>query len=91
MTEQLGWNVKVVLPASQKSWIGQFKAKHSVLNAFMDGAGKAYHIKEVTKGSYFYPRENGQGEISTLARPLKDGEVVRGALVSFLISLLNPI
>ncbi|KAF8237832.1 sure-like protein [Tricholoma matsutake] len=64
LTEQLGWNVKVVLPASQKSWIG-----------------KAYHIKEVTKGSYFYPRENGQGEISTLARPLKDGEVAEWILL----------
>ncbi|KAF9015184.1 survival protein sure-like phosphatase/nucleotidase [Cyathus striatus] len=48
LVDQLGWNVKVVLPSAQKSWIG-----------------KAYHIKEVTKGSYFYPRHDGQGETSS--------------------------
>jgi hypothetical protein len=62
-----------------------------MLNSFLYGAGKAYHIKEITKGSYFYPKEDGQGEISTIARPLKDGELVREALVSSLTSLLNLI
>jgi hypothetical protein len=61
-----------------------------MLNAFLYGAGKAYHIKEITKGSYFYPKEDGQGEISTLARPLKDGELVREALFTSIISLFEP-
>lgn len=53
-------DVKVVLPSSQKSWIGG-----------------AYHIKEITKGVYFYPREpDGRGEVSERSRPLKDGEIV---------------
>ena len=62
-----------------------------MLNSFLYGAGKAYHIKEITKGSYFYPKEDGQGEISTIARPLEDGELVREALVSSLTGLLNLI
>ncbi|KAF9453796.1 sure-like protein [Macrolepiota fuliginosa MF-IS2] len=64
LTEQLGWNVKVVLPSSQKSWIG-----------------KAYHIKEITKGSYFYPREDGQGDITDTSRPTKDGELAEWVLL----------
>ncbi|KAJ7254088.1 sure-like protein [Mycena haematopus] len=56
----LGWNVKVVLPSSQKSWIG-----------------KAFHITEITKGRYFYPRgpDGLTGETSAASRPLKEGEV----------------
>ncbi|KAG6885277.1 hypothetical protein C0993_003708 [Termitomyces sp. T159_Od127] len=54
-----GWDVKVVLPSTQKSWIG-----------------KAYHIKEITKGAYYYPNGDGTGEISTIPRPLKNGEIV---------------
>ncbi|KAJ6519843.1 survival protein sure-like phosphatase/nucleotidase [Mycena sanguinolenta] len=56
----LGWDVKVVLPSSQKSWIG-----------------KAFHITEITKGRYFYPRapDGLTGETSPTSRPLKDGEV----------------
>ncbi|KAF8168079.1 survival protein sure-like phosphatase/nucleotidase [Crassisporium funariophilum] len=53
-----GWDVKVVLPSTQKSWIG-----------------KAYHIKEITTGNYFYPKEDGSGEISSQSRPLRDGEL----------------
>jgi len=64
LTEQLGWNVKVVLPASQKSWIG-----------------KAFQIKEITKGAYFYPKEDGQGEISAITRALKDGELAEWILL----------
>ncbi|KAG6857582.1 hypothetical protein H0H87_000181 [Tephrocybe sp. NHM501043] len=41
------------------------------------GPGKAYHIKEITKGSYFYPRQDGTGETSLIPRPLKPEELVR--------------
>ncbi|KAF8898716.1 survival protein sure-like phosphatase/nucleotidase [Infundibulicybe gibba] len=58
LTSVLGWNVKVVLPSSQKSWIG-----------------KAYHIKEVTKGSYFYPNIDGRGDRTQHSRPIRDGEI----------------
>ncbi|TFK41135.1 survival protein sure-like phosphatase/nucleotidase [Crucibulum laeve] len=64
LTEKLGWDVKVVLPSTQKSWIG-----------------KAYHIKEVTKGSYFYPKEDGQGDISTRSRPLRERELAEWILL----------
>ncbi|KAH8120382.1 sure-like protein [Phellopilus nigrolimitatus] len=58
LATNLGWDVKVVIPSSQKSWIG-----------------KAYHIKEVTKGRYYYPRSpDGNGETSTFSRPLKVNE-----------------
>ncbi|KAG7450494.1 sure-like protein [Guyanagaster necrorhizus] len=65
LTQTLGWNVKVVLPSSQKSWIG-----------------KAYHINEVTKGTYFYPKAlDGAGEVSVTSRPLKDGEIAEWILL----------
>ncbi|KAG7099240.1 hypothetical protein E1B28_001103 [Marasmius oreades] len=66
LTRNLGWNVKVVLPSSQRSWIG-----------------KAYHIKEITKGNYFYPREpaDGHGETSPTPRPLKENEVAEWILL----------
>ncbi|KAG6902871.1 hypothetical protein C0995_010040 [Termitomyces sp. Mi166 len=59
LTEEIGWDVKVVLPSAQKSWIG-----------------KAYHIKEITKGSYFYPKEDGTGEMSDIPRPLQIEEIM---------------
>ena len=58
-----------------------------MLNVILYVAGKAFHIKEITKGSYFYPKEDGQGEISATARALKDGELVRETLV-FLVGIL---
>ncbi|KDR85012.1 hypothetical protein GALMADRAFT_233573 [Galerina marginata CBS 339.88] len=64
LTQHLGWDVKVVLPSSQKSWIG-----------------KAYHIKEITKGNYFYPKEDGTGEISLISRPLNHGELAEWILL----------
>ncbi|KAJ3508935.1 hypothetical protein NLJ89_g5483 [Agrocybe chaxingu] len=64
LTCHLGWDVKVVLPSAQKSWIG-----------------KAYHIKEVTRGSYFYPQEDGIGETSQRSRALKDGELAEWILL----------
>ncbi|KAF8761881.1 Sure-like protein [Rhizoctonia solani] len=60
--KKLGWDVRVVLPASQKSWIG-----------------KAYVIRDVIHGQYFYPKEGeftyGTGEKCEVSRPLKAGEV----------------
>ncbi|KAI0757010.1 sure-like protein [Daedaleopsis nitida] len=59
LTQDLGWDVKVVIPSSQKSWIG-----------------KAYHIKEIVNGRYYYPREpDGLGDTSERSRPLQEGEV----------------
>jgi tubulin--tyrosine ligase len=60
-----------------------------MLSTFPYVAGKAYLIKEVTKGSYFYPREDGQGDISAVSRPLKDDELVREALVSLVGHLIS--
>ncbi|KAF8922529.1 survival protein sure-like phosphatase/nucleotidase [Mucidula mucida] len=65
LTEHLGWDVKVVIPSTQKSWIG-----------------KAYHIKEVCKGVYMYPKDpDGYGETSLTSRPLKEGEVAEWILL----------
>ncbi|TRM66341.1 survival protein sure-like phosphatase/nucleotidase [Schizophyllum amplum] len=65
LTHDLGFDVKVVLPSSQKSWIG-----------------KAFHIKEITTGQYYYPTEpHGYGEISDVSRPLKEGEVAEWVLL----------
>ncbi|KAF9481410.1 sure-like protein [Pholiota conissans] len=64
LTEHLGWDVKVVLPSAQKSWIG-----------------KAYHINELTKGYYFYPKEDGSGETTIRSRPLRDGELAEWILL----------
>ncbi|KAI6041437.1 sure-like protein [Pisolithus marmoratus] len=58
LIKDLGWDVKVVIPSSQKSWIG-----------------KSYHITEITRGRYFYPREPDglQGETSPVPRDGTDG------------------
>lgn len=56
---KLGWNVSVVVPSSQKSWIG-----------------KAFQIKDLITGRYYYPQEpDGFGETSETRRPLKEGEI----------------
>jgi len=64
LTRVLGWDVKVVLPNSQKSWIG-----------------KAYHINEIVRGNYFYPKEDGNGELTSSSRPLKNGELAEWILI----------
>ncbi|KAG2044826.1 sure-like protein [Suillus americanus] len=65
LTTNLRWDVKVVVPSSQKSWIG-----------------KAFHIKEITKGRYYYPQEPyGMGEVSPASRPLNEGEVAEWVLL----------
>jgi len=64
LTRNLGWDVKVVLPNAQKSWIA-----------------KAYHIKQTIRGWYYYPKDNGQGEVSVQSRPLKAGEIAEWILL----------
>ncbi|KAG2154870.1 sure-like protein [Suillus clintonianus] len=65
ITTILRWDVKVVVPSSQKSWIG-----------------KAFHITEITKGRYYYPKEpDGMGEVSSASRPLNEGEVAEWVLL----------
>ncbi|KAH9968939.1 sure-like protein [Russula dissimulans] len=59
LTRTLGWEVRVVIPDSQKSWIG-----------------KAYLIKDIIRGRFYYPREpDGTGEISDTPRALREGEI----------------
>jgi tubulin---tyrosine ligase len=89
-----GWDVKVVLPSSQKSWIGRLSLyiKIQVRNC-SPCIGKAYHIKEIVKGNYFYPKGDGNGELTSSSRPLKNGELVSlqvsNIISDFLISILN--
>ncbi|KAF8745549.1 hypothetical protein AX14_006872 [Amanita brunnescens Koide BX004] len=64
LVRDLGWDVKVVLPSSQRSWIA-----------------KAYFVKQTIRGSYFYPRDDGQGEVSVHSRPLKAGEIAEWILL----------
>lgn len=65
LSHDLGWDVKVVVPSSQKSWIG-----------------KAYQIKDVVRGKYYYPTEpNGNGEVCETSRPLREGEVSEWVLL----------
>lgn len=52
--------------------------------------GKAFHITEITKGRYYYPKEpHGKGEISNTSRLLKEGEIAEwilldGASISYI-------
>ncbi|WWD17425.1 5'/3'-nucleotidase SurE [Kwoniella shandongensis] len=64
---RLGWDVKVVIPDRQKSWVG-----------------KAYAISDVIAASYFYPLEPDglNGEITTTARPLREGETMEWIMLS---------
>ncbi|KAF8516183.1 sure-like protein [Hysterangium stoloniferum] len=65
LQEELGWHVRVVVPSSQKSWIG-----------------KAFQIKEIVKGRYYYPtKPDGAGETSEISRPLREGEVAEWILL----------
>ncbi|KAG9054148.1 hypothetical protein FS842_006080 [Serendipita sp. 407] len=57
--KELGWNVIVVLPSSQKSWIGKAFQIHEVIT------GRYYYPCE----------PDGMGETSESRRPLKEGEV----------------
>ncbi|OJT12933.1 hypothetical protein TRAPUB_10498 [Trametes pubescens] len=44
--------------------------------------GKAYHIKDIINGRYYYPHDpDGAGEVSEESRPLKEGEVAEWILL----------
>jgi len=65
LTNDFGWDVRVVIPSTQKSWIG-----------------KAYQIKDIIVGRYYYPRgPDGFGETSETSRPLKEGELAEWILL----------
>ncbi|KAL4243544.1 putative tubulin-tyrosine ligase [Abortiporus biennis] len=59
LTQDLGWDVRVVVPSSQKSWIGKAHQIHEIIK------GKYYYPKD----------PDGAGEVSVAPRPLKEGEI----------------
>ncbi|KAH7915777.1 sure-like protein [Hygrophoropsis aurantiaca] len=65
LTRDLGFNVKVVIPSSQKSWIG--KAYHITETT----EGRYYYPRE----------PDGLGETSYVSRPLRDGEIAEWILL----------
>ncbi|KAH7100252.1 sure-like protein [Auriculariales sp. MPI-PUGE-AT-0066] len=65
LSQALGWEVRVVVPSSQKSWIGKaFHIKDEV-------KGRYYYPKE----------PDGLGETSDTSRPLREGEVAEWILL----------
>jgi hypothetical protein len=38
--------------------------------------GKAFHIKDIVQGKFFYPKEDGTGDVLPTPRPLEEGELV---------------
>lgn len=63
--KELGWNVKVVVPSSQKSWIGKAFLIAEVTK------GWYYYPKD----------PDGHGEWSEASRPLKEGEIAEWILL----------
>ncbi|VDC01989.1 unnamed protein product [Peniophora sp. CBMAI 1063] len=59
LTTELGWDVKVVIPSSQKSWIGKAYQIHDTIQ------GNYFYPK----------LPDGEGEVSETSRPLKEGEL----------------
>jgi len=59
LTRDLGWDVKVVLPSTQKSWIGKAYQINDIIK------GRYYYPKGM----------DGQGETSPSPRSLKEGEI----------------
>ncbi|KAJ7357393.1 hypothetical protein DFH08DRAFT_851825 [Mycena albidolilacea] len=88
----LGWNVKVVLPSSQKSWIGKYTALYFAQKPFIGVLRQSlsYHRNNqrqifLSRTRYImFPLEcilsiispDGLGKTSPTSRPLEDGEVV---------------
>ncbi|KAF8642296.1 hypothetical protein AX16_009566 [Volvariella volvacea WC 439] len=65
LTRQLGWDVKVVIPSAQKSWIGKaYHIKETV-------TGRYYYPRE----------DGQQVETSDSPRPFKDGELAEWILL----------
>ncbi|KAG8874762.1 hypothetical protein FRB97_005663 [Tulasnella sp. 331] len=59
LTRKLGWDVKVVIPSSQKSWIGKaYQIKDTIKGAY-----------------YYPKGPNGNGCTSEVSRPLEEDEV----------------
>lgn len=65
LTTDLGWDVKVVLPSSQKSWIG--KAYHIT--------------EVVKGRYYYPQEPDGKGDISHVSRSLREGETAEWILL----------
>ncbi|KZT74649.1 sure-like protein [Daedalea quercina L-15889] len=65
LTNELGWDVKVVIPSSQKSWIGKAYHIHEVIN------GRFYYPRG----------PDGEGEVSELSRPLRESETAEWILL----------
>jgi len=59
LTRDLGWDVKVVIPSSQKSWIGKAYQIQDIIKGVY----------------YYPKAPDGQGSISPVSRPLEEGEV----------------
>jgi len=59
LTRDLGWDVKVVIPSTQKSWIGKAFQINDLVK------GRYYYPKGT----------NGQGETSQSSRSLEEGEI----------------
>ncbi|KAF9505013.1 hypothetical protein BS47DRAFT_1368373 [Hydnum rufescens UP504] len=81
-----GFDVKVVIPSSQKSWIGLSNLHVPITEREPVEANfpplvpldKAFHIKEKITGRYYYPRQHPSDlkpETSHVSRPLKEGEL----------------
>ncbi|KAH9082051.1 sure-like protein [Lactarius deliciosus] len=65
LTRTLGWDVRVVIPSSQKSWIGKaYQIKDIVRGRF-----------------YYPRDPDGSGETSDSSRPLKEGEIGEWILI----------
>ncbi|KZT30403.1 sure-like protein [Neolentinus lepideus HHB14362 ss-1] len=65
LTDTLGWDVKVVVPSSQKSWIGKAYQIADIIQ------GRYYYPRG----------PDGHGETSPASRALKDGEVAEWILL----------
>ncbi|KAI0348031.1 sure-like protein [Trametopsis cervina] len=65
LTKELGWDVRVVVPSSQKSWIG--KAYQITETIY----GRYYYPRD----------PDGAGEVSEVSRALKDGEAAEWILL----------
>ncbi|GJE86092.1 survival protein sure-like phosphatase/nucleotidase [Phanerochaete sordida] len=65
LTRDLGWDVKVVIPSTQKSWIGKAYQITDIIR------GRYYYPRD----------PDGAGEISNESRPLKEGEVAEWVLL----------
>ncbi|WWC70352.1 5'/3'-nucleotidase SurE [Kwoniella pini CBS 10737] len=67
LQSRLGWDIKVVIPDTQKSWVGKAYAISDVISA-------SYF--------YPLEPEGLTGEITNKSRPLKDGETMEWILLS---------